>query len=104
MVRGRKNMKKESCHHKQSNINTSSEKQFQEVLEHGLKHGGCHIVASKGHGKSRLLFSMARNLRNLGNCRVFIFDGSETWLYGFDRIPTVSISERDIVFARARAR
>jgi hypothetical protein len=98
MVKGRKNMKKEHVTTKQSNVNQHSEKQFQEVLDYGLKHGGVHTVASKGHGKSRLLFSMARNLRNLDNCRVLIFDGSETWLYGFDRIPTASISERDIVF------
>ena len=98
MVKGRKNMKNKHVTTKQSNVNQHSEKQFQEVLDYGLKHGGVHTVASKGHGKSRLLFSMARNLRNLDNCRVLIFDGSETWLYGFDRIPTVSISERDIVF------
>jgi len=28
--------------------------------------------------------------------RVLIFDGSEAWLYGFDKIPTFTIKERDI--------
>jgi hypothetical protein len=99
MVRGKKNMKNKHVTTKQSNINQHSEKQFSQVLDYGLKHGGVHLTASKGHGKTRLLFSMARNLRNLGNCRVLIFDGSEAWLYGFDRIPVVSISERDITLS-----
>jgi hypothetical protein len=81
----------------QSNIEDHSEKRFQAVVEHGLKHGGIHVVASKSHGKSRLLFSMAKQLRNLENCRVIVFDGSETWLYAFDKIETFTINERDIV-------
>jgi hypothetical protein len=83
----------------QSNMNQHSEKQFSEIVKHGLVNGGIHTVASKGHGKSRLLFSMAKQLRNLADCRVLIFDGSETWLYAFDRIPTFSITERDVVLA-----
>ena len=66
-----------------------------EISEHGLKHGGIHIVSVKGHGKSRLLFSMARELRR--KSKVLIFDGSETWLYAFDRIPVFTVHERDIV-------
>jgi hypothetical protein len=84
---------------KQSNINNHSEKQFQSIIQHGLVNGGIHTVASKGHGKSRLIFSMAKQLRNLADCRVLIFDGSETWLYAFDRIPTFTITERDVVLS-----
>lgn len=82
---------------KEININQHSENKFEAIVKHGLKHGGIHLVASKNHGKSRLLFSMARMLR--GKARVFIFDGSETWLYGFDRIETFTITERDIILA-----
>lgn len=71
-----------------------NENKFNEVVEHGLK-SGIHIVASKNHGKSRLLFSMARKLRE--KARVLIFDGSEAWLYGFDKIPTFTVNENDIV-------
>ncbi len=70
------------------------ESEFSEVIEHGLRRGGVHLVSVKGHGKTRLLFGMARALRQ--KSRVIIFDGSETWLYGFDKIPTMTIKERDI--------
>ncbi len=71
------------------------ENTFSEVIEHGLKHGGIHLVSVKGHGKTRLLFGMARTLRQ--KARVLIFDGSLAWLYGFDKIPVFTIKERDIV-------
>jgi len=53
-----------------------------------------HICASKGFGKSRLLFSMAEALRKYS--KVYIFDGSEAWLYGFSKIPTFNVNENDI--------
>lgn len=71
-----------------------SENTFSEICEHGLRRGGVHAVSVKGHGKTRLLFSMARELRQ--KARVLIFDGSEAWLYGYDRIPTFTVKERDI--------
>lgn len=40
---------------------------------------------------------MARKLRE--KSRVLIFDGSEAWLYGFDKIPVFTIKEKDIVLA-----
>jgi len=80
---------------KEVNINSSSESEFSAICEHGLKTGGIHLVSVKGHGKTRLLFGMARSLRQ--KARVLIFDGSLAWLYGFDRIPTITIKERDIV-------
>jgi hypothetical protein len=33
----------------------------------------------------------------LENCRVLIFDGSESWLYGYDNIPVFTVQERNIV-------
>jgi len=79
------------------NNKSTSENQFSEICEHGLKHGGVHLVSVKGHGKTRLLFGMARELKQ--KARVLIFDGSEAWLYGYDRIPTFTIKERDIVLS-----
>lgn len=85
---------------KQSNMNSHSGSKFEAVVSHGLKHGGVHVVAGKGHGKSRFLFSVAKHLREKADCRVLIFDGSETWLYAYDRIPTFTITERDVVLAK----
>ena len=82
---------------KQVNINSSNENRFSEVIEHGLQNGGIHLVSVKNHGKTRLLFGMSRALRQ--KARVIIFDGSEAWLYGFDKIPTFTIKERDITLA-----
>lgn len=81
----------------QSNIEQHSGNSFSETVQTGLKNGGIHVNAGKGHGKSRLLFSMAKHLRNLENCRVLIFDGSESWLYGYDNIPVFTVQERNIV-------
>ena len=80
---------------KQSNVEQHGQNEFVAMVEQGLTHGGIHVVASKSHGKSRLLFSMAKELG--GKARVLIFDGSETWLYAFDKIPTFTVQERDIV-------
>jgi len=76
------------------NMNSSSE--IEKMVSFGLTHGGIHVVARKGHGKTRLLFWMARISRKL-KAKTIIFDGSETWLYGFDKIPTFTVKERDIV-------
>jgi hypothetical protein len=84
---------------KQSNISNHNEKQFLSIIDKSPLEGGIHANASKGHGKTRLLFSMANRLRLREDCRVFIFDGSEAWLYGFDKIPTLTIGEHDITLA-----
>ena len=84
----------------QSNINDHSEKQFHNIVKQGLRDGGIHANASKGHGKTRLLFSMAQYLRTLPECRVLIFDGSEAWLYGFSKIPVFTVGELDITLAK----
>lgn len=86
----------------QSNINDHSEKQFSEIAQQGLKSGGIHTVANKSHGKSRLMFSMANHLRNLDTCRVIAFDGSETWIYAFSKMPTFTIGEHDILAQKLR--
>lgn len=83
-------------------MNDHSEKQFSEIVQQGLKSGGIHTVANKSHGKSRLMFSMAYHLRNLENCRFIGFDGSETWLYAFSKIPTFTVSEHDILAQKLR--
>jgi hypothetical protein len=81
---------------KDPNITDHSENsKFRELVEQGLKQGGIHVCASKNHGKTRLLFSMAKELQN-GKARVLLFDGSETWLYAYDRIPVFTVQDRDI--------
>lgn len=71
-----------------------SEQTFSELVSNGLRNGGIHVCASKNHGKTRLLFSIAKEL--IDKARVLIFDGSETWLYAYNRIPVFTVTERDI--------
>jgi hypothetical protein len=66
------------------------------MLNEGLRCGGLHLTASKGFGKSRLMFSMADYIRNLDETRVLIFDGSDSWLYGFSQIPVFNVNNEDI--------
>jgi hypothetical protein len=80
----------------QVNIKDHSDSVFNDVIVTALKEGGLHVCASKGFGKSRLLFSMADSIRNLADSRVFIFDGSESWLYGYSKIATFNVNECDI--------
>ena len=86
------NQEKDQC-----NISNHEQTAFSEFVFQGLKSGGSHVVANKSHGKTRLLFSMAKELRPLENCRVLAFDGSETWIYAFDKIPVFTIGEHDIL-------
>ena len=73
-------------------INEHAKTQFE-----SLKSGGSHCVAHKGHGKTRLLFCIAENLIKNDSVCTIIFDGSETWLYSFSRIPVFNICEHDIL-------
>ena len=75
--------------------NVSDHGKFEKFVMQGLKSGGVHIVANKSHGKSRLMFSMAKTLMGLENCRVIVFDGSETWLYAFSKIETFTVQDRE---------
>ncbi len=85
-------------HLNEVNNESHSENEFSRAINYGLKNGGIHLVSVKGHGKTRLLFGMARELRK--KARVIVFDGSETWLYGFDKIPVFTVKERDVVLAK----
>jgi hypothetical protein len=80
---------------KQSNIQDHSE--FNDFIAQGLRSGGVHIVASKSHGKSRLLFAIFAELQQQENVRAIAFDGSETWLYSAPKVATFTVQERDIV-------
>jgi len=86
----------------QPNIEAQQQKQFSDMVKQGMKEGGIHLNASKGFGKTRLLFSMAQSIRNLENSRVFIFDGSLAWLYGFSKIPVLNINEEDITLSEVK--
>ena len=46
----------------QSNINNHSKSTFETMIFEGLTQGGIQATASKGHGKSRLLFKIAEVL------------------------------------------
>ena len=72
---------------KQSNIDNHSKSQFEAMIQQAMKEGGLQLTAMKGFGKTRLLFSMAQSIRNFSNSKVYIFDGSLAWLYGFSKIP-----------------
>jgi hypothetical protein len=76
-----------------TNINSIA---FEDFLKIALK-SGVHLTASKGFGKTRFLFSCAKAL--MKKSRVFIFDGSLAWLFGFSQIPVFVVKERDISLA-----
>jgi hypothetical protein len=84
----------------QSTISEHKKSAFESLIFEGLKAGGVHIVASKSHGKSRLMFSIAETVQKLPQVRTIIFDGSETWLYAFSKIEVFSVGERDITEAQ----
>ncbi len=77
-------------------VNIEDHSSFNAFVSEGLRIGS-HIVASKSHGKTRLMFSIAEQLMKEPNVRNIIFDGSETWIYSFSRIPVFNISEKDIL-------
>ncbi len=85
--------KTQDSEQKQLNITDHDKAVFEDMVKNCLN---LHVVASKGFGKSRLLFSIADHCRNLENSRVLIFDGSDAWLYGFSQIATFNINEQDI--------
>jgi len=84
------------------NIEAQQQTAFNAMVQQGMKEGGIHLNASKGFGKTRLLFSMAQTIRNLENSRVFIFDGSLAWLYGFSKIPVFNVNEEDIQLSEVK--
>ena len=73
------------------------------MVQQGMKEGGIHLNASKGFGKTRLLFSMAQSIRNFENSRVFSFDGSMAWLYRFSKIPVFNVNEDDIQLSEVKS-
>jgi hypothetical protein len=91
-----KNKSKESTTKKLKESNIKDHSQFDNFVSEGLRIGS-HIVGSKGSGKTRLLFCVAQELMKQENVRVIAFDGSETWLYAFSKIPVLSIGEHDIL-------
>ncbi len=66
------------------------------MVNEGLRCGGLHLVSSKGHGKSFLMFAIADYVRSLPDSRVIIFDGSEAFLYKYSQIPVFNVNECDI--------
>jgi hypothetical protein len=94
--------KQSSSKAEQSAIIQHTQSTFELMVNEGLRCGGLHLVASKGFGKSRLLFSMADYVRNLEQSRVFIFDGSDSWLYGFSQIPVFNVNNEDITSTSQR--
>jgi predicted ATP-dependent serine protease len=93
---GESGFRPESPAKEQVHIIDHNQKQFENMVKDGLINGGIHVNASKGHGKTRLLFSIAEYLQTLTDCRVLIFDGSESWLYGYSKISVFEIHECDI--------
>lgn len=87
---------------KQVNIKQHDESEFQKIIQQGLKEGGINLTAMKCFGKSRTLFNICSYLQSLPNVRVYIFDGSEAFLYGYSKIPVYTIAEHDIQLSEIR--
>jgi len=86
---------------KQVNISNHEKIQFIDVVKQGLVEGGINLNGMKNSGKSRLLFTICQTLMNDNAkfdkpIRCIAFDGSESWLYGFSRIPVYDIAENDV--------
>lgn len=81
----------------QININNHGKSTFETMIFEGLTQGGIQATASKGHGKSRLLFKVAEVLQAQPEIRILVFDGSLAWLYGYNQIPVFQIREHDIL-------
>jgi hypothetical protein len=77
-------------------FNISNHEQFNNFVSESLRIGA-HVCGAKSHGKTRLGFCVASELMKLPNVRVIAFDGSLAWVFGFSRIPTFTIGERDIL-------
>lgn len=55
---GEKTQEKQPKKAEQPNINEHDKQQFENMVNESLRCGGLHLVASKGHGKTRFLFSI----------------------------------------------
>jgi hypothetical protein len=73
---------------------------FNSFVSEGLRIGA-HVVASKSHGKTRMLFSVASELMKQENVRVIAFDGT-VWVFGMSKIPVFNVSEHDITASNRR--
>lgn len=73
-----------------------TETQQTNIVLNRLRNGGCHIVASKGFGKTNTKMVMARRFRNEGH-RVIIFDTLPNWLHNFDKIPYFIIDDLKVL-------
>ena len=77
------------------NISEHGKTVFEDMVFTGLI-SSLHIIGNRGTGKSRLMFVIADQLQKQKNVRTIIFDGSESWIYGFNKIPVFNISDHDI--------
>ena len=48
---------------KQPNIENHNQNVFNAMIETAIRENGLHLTASKGFGKTRLLFSIAQHIR-----------------------------------------
>ena len=68
------------------------------LANYGLKNGGVHLVGSKNHGKTYLLFNLARELQK--KARIIIFDGSGAWFKRFGKINVFTVFNEDITMQK----
>lgn len=73
-------------------IETGTETRQSRIVLSRLRNGGCHVVASKGFGKTNTKMQLARRFRNEG-CRVIVFDTLPVWMHKFDKIPYYIVEE-----------
>lgn len=86
----------EQNQNKQSNMGNHSENEFNDIVQRGLVEGGICLIAMKNWGKSRFLMNTCKYIQSLPNVKNYIFDSSDAFLYGFNRIPVFNINENDV--------
>jgi hypothetical protein len=80
----------------QTNIQHHDKTEFEKIVEHGLTETGICLIAMKNWGKSRFLMNTCAYIQSLPNVKNYIFDSSDAFLYGFNRIPVFNINENDV--------
>jgi hypothetical protein len=69
---------------------------IQKLIEDVLSYGDLLLIANKGIGKTNTLMVLARELGNLENTRVIIFEDFPKWCRQFDIIPYMIIQDSDV--------
>lgn len=67
------------------------------LCEDVLDFGDLLLIASKSHGKTEALKSIANQFKNMENVRVFIFEDFPKFIHEFNALPYFVVRDNDVV-------